>query len=61
MERQNDLCDGVTDLARKSFNPMHVHDDPKIYTGRAVQGGEEKLKGYSSKEEEELQGDILIR
>ena len=50
MSHQNELCDGVSDLAIKAFTPMHVHDDPKIYTGRAVQGGKDKLKGYPSKD-----------
>ena len=61
MSRHNKLCDGVSDLAIKAFTPMHVHDDPKIYTGRAVQGGKDKLKGYPSKDVGEPKGDLLIR
>ena len=61
MSRHNDLCDGVSDLVIKAFTPMHVHDDPKIYTGRAVQGGKDKLKGHPSKDVGELKGDLLIR
>ena len=44
MERHNKIHDGVTNLASKTLTPMHVHEDPKIYTGRAVCGGKEKLK-----------------
>ena len=45
----------------KAFTPMHVRDDPKTNTGRAVWVGEEKLKGSPSKEKEDLKGDLLIR
>ena len=38
MVRNNDLRDGVADLARKAFTPVYVRDDPKIFTGRAVHG-----------------------
>ena len=44
--RHNELRDGVADLAGKAFTPAHVHDDPKIFTGRAVQG--RKAKHLSS-------------
>ena len=30
----NKLYGGVADLVRNVFTPMHVHDIPKIYTGR---------------------------
>ena len=43
--RHNDLCDGVADLASKAFTPTHVREDPQIYTGHAVCGRKEKLKG----------------
>ena len=35
-ERHNDLCDGVADLASKYFTPMHMLEDPKMFTYRAV-------------------------
>ena len=34
--RHNELCDWVADLAGKAFTPSHVHNDPLIYSGRAV-------------------------
>ena len=34
----NELCDGVSDVLSKAFTPMHLRDDPKIYTGRTVRG-----------------------
>ena len=43
-ERHNELCDEVADLVRKAFTPAHVRNDPKIFTGRAVQGGKTKAK-----------------
>ena len=52
----NELCDGVFDLAIKTFNPTHVHDEPKIYTGWSVCGGKDKLKGSSSNDKGELKG-----
>ena len=39
-ECHNELCYGVSDLAGKAFTPAHMRDDPKIFTGCAVQGGE---------------------
>ena len=36
---------GVSDLARKVFTPMHVHDDPKTYTCCDMHGGKDKVKG----------------
>ena len=47
----NELSDGVAELLSKAFIPMHVRDDPKIYTGCAVCGSKEKLKGSPSKDE----------
>ena len=46
MARHNEILDGVYDLESKAFNPTNVYDDPKIYTGHAVCGGKDKLKGY---------------
>ena len=43
--RHYDLRDEVSDLASKAFTPMHVHDDPKIFTGPAMRGGKAKAKG----------------
>ena len=57
----NELHDGVADLASKAFAPTHVRDDPKIYTGCAVRRGKYKLKGYPSKNVGELKGGLLIR
>ena len=48
MARQNDLCDGVADLAGKAFTPVLVRDNPKIFTGRSVRGREAKFKGKGS-------------
>ena len=31
--RHNKLHDGVSDLTAKAFTPVHVRDDPKIFTG----------------------------
>ena len=50
--RHNKLRDGVDDLTRKDFTPTHVHDKSKVYTGRAMRGWKEKLKGYPSKDED---------
>ena len=60
-EHHNDIRDGVSYLASKPFTPKHVHNNPKIHTGRSVQGGEDKLNEYLLKDEEELKGGILIR
>ena len=59
--RHNRLCDGVSDLASKAFNPMHVRDDPKIYTHCVVRGGKDKIKGSPLKDEGDLKGVLLIR
>ena len=40
---------------------MHVRDDSKIYTGRAVHGGKKNIKGSLSKDKGELDEDLLIR
>ena len=39
---------------------MHMCDNPKIYTGRVVQGGKDNLKGYAYRDKEELVGDLLV-
>ena len=52
MARHNEIFDGVSDLASKASTPTHVCDDPKIYTGCAVCGIKDKLKGSSSKDKE---------
>ena len=36
MVRHNELCDGVAYLTGKAFTPSHVHNDPLIYSSRAV-------------------------
>ena len=41
MSRHNELHDGFAELAGKSFTPVHMHDHPKIFIGRALQGGGE--------------------
>ena len=46
--RHNGICDGVFDLASKSFTPTHLCDDPNIYTGRTMSGRKDKVKGYPS-------------
>ena len=40
MARHNELYDGVVDLIGKAFTPVHVRDDPEIFTGRGMWGGE---------------------
>ena len=59
--RHNKFCGGVADLEIKDFNTTHVRGDPEIYTGCAVRGGKEKIKGYPPKDKGGLKGDILIR
>ena len=61
MERHNDLCDRVGDLAIKDFTPTHMRDDPKIYTCRAMHGGKDKLNWPPSQDVGYLNGDLLIR
>ena len=34
--RHNQLRERVSDLTGKAFTPSHVHDEPLIYSGRAV-------------------------
>ena len=41
-ERHNELRDGVANLSGQSFTPVDVRDDPKIFTGRAVQRDKSK-------------------
>ena len=42
--RHNELRDGVAGLSGKAFTPTHMHDDPRIFTGRAMRGGKAKGK-----------------
>ena len=44
--RHNDLCDWVSNFAEKAFTPADMPDDPKIFTGRAVQGGRKNSKQH---------------
>ena len=66
MARNNKICDGVLDLAGKAFTPAHVRDEPKIFTGRAVQVGKAKgkAKGKGTEapppEERREKGGLLI-
>ena len=57
--RHNKIYDGVADRSSKYFTPTYVRDDPKIYTGRALWGGNDKLKKSSSKEEQDMNEDLL--
>ena len=67
MARHNELYDGVVDLIGKAFTPVHVRDDPKIFTGPSVQGGKAKVKetGKGTEapppKEGKEKGDLLIR
>ena len=45
MARHNELCDGVADITDKVFTPMHMHENPKMFTGCAMHGGKAKAKG----------------
>ena len=45
MEHQNELRDGVSDLARKEFTPMHMRDDNLIFADHAVQSTESHPDG----------------
>ena len=62
MARHNNICDGVVDLAGKYFTSTHVHDDPNIFTGRALRGGKSKSKGKGEPPQDKggLKGDLLI-
>ena len=40
----NKLRDGVANLVAKAFTPAHMCDEPKIFTGHAVQGNKSKDK-----------------
>ena len=50
MARHNELRDGVADLSGKAFTPENMRDDPKIFTGRAMQGGGRKKAKQKGKE-----------
>ena len=56
----SNLCDRVAELASKAFTPTHVCDVLKIYTGRAVRGGKDKLKWYPSQDIGEPKRGILV-
>ena len=60
----NKLRDGISNLTSKAFTPVHVHDDTKIFTGRAVRGVKAKTKVRSTEkpppEEGEEKGILLI-
>ena len=62
--RHNEVRDGVSDLAGKDFNPAHIRDDPKIFTGPSVRGGKAKAKGKGKEalptDEGEEKGNLLI-
>ena len=60
MASHNKLRDGVANLVSNAFTPTYFLCN-KIYTGRNVRGGKEKLKGSPSKYEGELKGGLLIR
>ena len=51
MASHNELRDGVASLAGKAFNPTHMHNDPKIFTGRALLGEKAKAKGKAAAKE----------
>ena len=67
--RQNELCDGVVDLAGRSFTPSHVRNDPLIYQGCAVirlkaqpaRPSNNTKQADSPPEATEQKGDLLIR
>ena len=67
--RNNELCDGVADLASRSFTPSHVRNDPLIYQGCAVTRTkvqpagprDSTTSGTSPPEATEQKGDLLIR
>ena len=68
--RHNELRDGVADLAGKAFTPSHVHNDPLIYSGRAVKRTKATPTGASGNKDHtvapppevtEQKGDLLIR
>ena len=68
--RHKDLRDKVVDLAGKTFTPSHMHDDPLIYSGRAVKRTKATPDGASGKKYQagapppevlEKKGDLQIR
>ena len=65
MVRHNELHDGVSNLSGKAFTPMYMCDDPKLFTGRVVLGGNNKAKGKVKGEPPPdygvEKGEILIR
>ena len=61
MAHHNKLCDEVANLASKAFTPTHIHDAPQIYTGPAMRGWKDNIKGSPKKDKGELKGGLLIR
>ena len=70
MARQNEIRDGVIDLAGKAFTPAHVRDNPLIFAGRAMNrtkatpveaSGTTYRDGAPPPEVTEQKGDLLIR
>ena len=68
-ERNNELCDGVADLAGKSFTPSNVCNKPLIYSGCVVKKtkatpdrdiGTTDQAGAPPPEVMEQKGDLLI-
>ena len=68
--RHNDLRDGVSDLAGKSFTPSHVRNDPLIFAGLGVKrmkampdgaSGTTDRDGAPPTEATEQKGELLIR
>ena len=66
----NELCEGVADLAGKSFTPSHVRDNPLIFSGRSMKRTRATPAGDSGTtnkdrapppEVTEQKGDLLIR
>ena len=40
--RHSELCDGVSDLSGRAFNPAYVRDNHKIFTCRSVREGNQR-------------------
>ena len=69
--RHNELRDRVADLAGKAFTPARVHDDPLIYSVRAMSRTKPNPAGSThtsppdattaAPEVTEQKGDLLIR
>ena len=63
----NELCDGVADLSGKYSTTMHVHNNPLIFSGSAVQRPKAHPDGTTSStsknnpEATEYKGNLMIR